>query len=298
MGASSSSSLEAFDSAARSVVRAHARSTNIDRVLRASAQETTVVIRIVVLGRKASGKTTFTRQARTLFSAATKGGAPGAFSEDEVAGARALMQSVALTTMQSLLRIANEHGFRVEDAAAEEAVRHAPVKGGVPPGLVPAINSLWREEPAIERAWELRGSTVNDIPANAAYFVQRVGAAASASFKPDSTDLIKLYFPTHGIIETRTSLPAGRIFRAVNFYDVGSTGMTGSASRYRRISELFLDARAVLYCVSLADYDVTTTVDGELVNKLAEAIKEYERLLSSSSWERCMIILLFTHRDL
>ena len=297
MGASSSSSLDSFDQAARSVVRAHARSMNIDRVLRASAQETTVVIRVVVLGRKASGKTTFTRQARTLFSAQKKNG-PAAFTEDEIGKARALMHSVALTTMQSLLRIADECGFHIDSAAEAEAVRHATVRGGVPPSLVPALNALWREEPAIERAWEHRSTTINDIPANAAYFVQRVGAAAGETFKPDATDLIKLYFPTHGISETRTMLPAGRIFRAVNFYDVGSTGVTGSASRYRRISELFVDARAVLYCVSLADYDVTTTVDGELVNKLGEAIKEYERLLSSSAWERCMIILLFTHRDM
>lgn len=279
---------------ARAVLRAHARSLNTDRVLRTAEKASLGVIRVVILGRSGTGKTSFARQLRAHFPAP---GCEPAFSADEVESARERMQFAAVSTLQAVLAVADARGSVFDNAAAAAAVRRADPRK-VPDELVPAMNALWRHEPALERAWDRRSTLA--LPSNAAFFVQRVGATVTRGFVPTDADCARVYFPSQGIRVTRTLLPFGREAPRVDFYDVGSTGVSGTLSRYKKISDLFLDARAVVYCVSLSDYDVTLparTPGAPLANKLVANVREYERLLAAPEWQRCMIVLLLTHRD-
>jgi hypothetical protein len=81
----------------------------------------------------------------------------------------------------------------------------------------------------------------------------------------------------------------------VTLLDIGSTGVSGTRSRYRRISEIFGAARTVLYVVNLAEYDIDDEGGGG--NQLLARLAAFAAFVDSDEYPHAMICVVLSHRD-
>lgn len=283
---------------------AEARSATIDLLLAREAKKKSDAISVCVLGPAAAGKTTFVRQLRANFPADAD---DELFSPAEVAAAADGIAAAALGGIFALVRGALARGVPLtHDAEAGLVLAAADAPGGLRRApltrdLLAAVRTLWRDEPAIERVWGARADL--DLPPNAAYFVRRLGAAADAEhFVPSVDDLVRLYRPSRGIARTDARLRSARNEPILlTLFDVGSTGKSGTQSRYHRVSELLGGVRGVVFVASLGDYDVSeprgAPPGAPLTNRLTTSLALWERLLQNDDYKGALCFCVLSHKD-
>jgi len=122
----------------------------------------------------------------------------------------------------------------------------------------------------------------------AAYCFKHVARFCVPDYCPTQEDILRVRARTTGIIETKFSI------KDTNFkmVDVG-----GQRSERKKWIHCFEDVTAIIYCVSLHEYDMNLFED-EGINRMKESMELFEEIANSKWFVRTSIILFLNKVDL
>ncbi|CEO96680.1 unnamed protein product (mitochondrion) [Plasmodiophora brassicae] len=160
--------------------------------------------------------------------------------------------------------------LRDDDVLGSRAARH--------------IARLWAD-PAIRRTFDLRVRFGINVPDSTPYFLSRIGAIADPSYVPSSQDCLYGVVRSTGIQESTMPTSFGSV---VQIIDVG-----GRRHERRKWSKVMHDVLAVVYVVSIGDFDAVCEEDG-VTNRLMESLAVFEHIART---QPVPIVLVLTKTD-
>jgi len=152
--------------------------------------------------------------------------------------------------------------------------------------VVEAVKYLWLKENAIKDAWK-RSNEIQVIE-SASYYFDAIDRIVDANYRPTTDDILRARIKTTGIIETAFKI-SGHEFRLV---DVG-----GQRSERRKWLHCFQDVTAIIFCVSMSEYDQMLHEDNK-VRRTEESMKLFEEICNSKWFGEVDIILFLNKYDL
>jgi len=254
----------------------------IDRQLFEDAKELKKHIKLLLLGAGESGKSTVAKQLKIIhmrgFTAEEKSAAKSVVYRNVVDGVKALA-SAAL----SLNPTFNNHAA-VE--AARSVVAEEYFAGPLSAEFVSSATLLWAE-PAIKDMCAHPNADFH-IGDSTGYFLENLPRIAGGEYLPSSQDIVRARSRTTGVKETQFPLD-GYVFRIV---DVG-----GQRSERRKWAGCFEDVTAVIFCVSLSEYDMTLAEDSTQ-NRMHESLLLFKQICNNHFFANTAIIIFLNKRDL
>ena len=150
-----------------------------------------------------------------------------------------------------------------------------------------ALVELVAEDPA------MRAALAADDPQalvhrDALYFARRARAAALPDYVPSVEDVLRCRVRTTGILEETFDVDGV----AFSIVDVG-----GQRSERRKWIHAFEGVSAIIFVVSLSEYDQTLAED-ESTNRLAESLRLFEEIANHPLFRDSSLVLFFNKRDL
>jgi len=153
------------------------------------------------------------------------------------------------------------------------------------PELSQKIQNLW-EDPAIKEAFGQCNQYVeNDATC---YFLSNIVRISEPDFQPTPQDILFCRIKTSGIFEVFIEIDTHKML----IVDVG-----GQRSERRKWVHCFNDVTAIIFFVSLSDYDQTLE-EAPTESRMKESILLFRETISCSWFENIPIILFFNKHDL
>eukprot|EP01118_Nematostelium_gracile_P005969 TRINITY_DN1905_c0_g1_i1.p1 TRINITY_DN1905_c0_g1~~TRINITY_DN1905_c0_g1_i1.p1 ORF type:complete len:349 (+),score=81.66 TRINITY_DN1905_c0_g1_i1:93-1139(+) len=255
------------------------RSHQIDRIINNDRKRFREEVKLLLLGPGESGKSTVFKQMKIIQD-------NGGFSVEELQGYKYIVFGNCVTQMKVIVTAAQKHNIPLEEGNQKRAERLT----RVPPGgdawtteLGEDIKHLWTD-PGIQKAYSLRDAKfqLND---SAAYFFENIERFMSPSYIPSQDDVLRVRVRSTGIEEA--------IFRfediSFRMCDVG-----GQRSERRKWIHCFDSVTAVIFCVSLSEYDQNLRED-ETQNRMEESLVLFQEICNSH-WFRTVPFLLFLNK--
>jgi len=237
--------------------------------------------KVLLLGAGESGKSTFLKQVKIIHA--------GGFSESERKGFKSTIQSNIVLNCTRLLEAAkilnNVPPLAVDNQAlavmfestSETATFHE---------LAQKIKVLWKD-PAIQHC--LKRTNEFQLFDNAVYFFEEIDRIAEAGYIPSIDDVLKVRAKTTGIIENSVQIEANRW----DFVDVG-----GQRSERRKWIHCFDEVTAVIFFVSLAEYDQKCAEDN-LTNRMSESMRLFKDISNYKAFaDKTALILFLNKKDI
>ncbi|XP_016329011.1 guanine nucleotide-binding protein G(i) subunit alpha-1-like, partial [Sinocyclocheilus anshuiensis] len=111
---------------------------------------------------------------------------------------------------------------------------------------------------------------------------------SSSSYVPTQQDVLRTRVKTTGIVETHFT------FKDLHFkmFDVG-----GQRSERKKWIHCFEGVTAIIFCVSLSDYDLVLAEDEEM-NRMHESMKLFDSICNNKWFTDTSIILFLNKKDL
>jgi GTPase SAR1 family protein len=189
--------------------------------------------------------------------------------------------------MQVLIQAANDWNFEWSKEGRDSSYL---IQNTMPDALkdvdvVEAVKFLWQEK-TIKDCWK-RANELRIIE-SAAYYFDSLDRIAVPNYKPTVDDILRARIKTTGIVETAFKLQ-GHDFRLV---DVG-----GQRSERRKWLHCFQDVTAIIFCVSMSEYDQMLHEDTS-VRRTEESMKLFEEICNSKWFGEVDIILFLNKYDL
>jgi hypothetical protein len=154
------------------------------------------------------------------------------------------------------------------------------------PGVAEAVAALWLSgEGGLAAAFALRRAF--DGSDNAPYFFARAPELAKPGYVPSDDDMLRARMRTRGTVEGEFLIGDQKL----RVIDVG-----GQRNEREKWVEHFEDVRAVVFVVSLADYDLAP-VDDPSRNRLVEAMGLFHWAATHPSFRRSALVLLLNKFD-
>jgi len=155
----------------------------------------------------------------------------------------------------------------------------------LPSQIGDAIHGLWND-PAIKVAVERsREFQLND---SAVYYFSSIDRIRSPKYQPTDQDILRSRVKTTGI--TQTTFVVGPL--TYKLFDVG-----GQRSERRKWIHCFENVTALVFLVSLSEYDQRLYEDGQ-VNRMEEALRLFSSICNSRWFLKTSIILFLNKKDL
>jgi GTPase SAR1 family protein len=242
---------------------------------------------VLLCGSSESGKTTLLRQLRFRFQ-------PIAVTEADRRAALATIRQVSSTirsnlvvTIQSLLRIAEERGFKV-DSVTQARLVAAVSPFNIEPSseLAEAVGRLWQDQ-AIKSAFELRNDTV--IPDNMDYFFRKARFVLAPEYLPTDEDILRARIQTIGVDRQFFEIEG----RPLQFIDVG-----GQTNERTKIATVKHEVNALVYFVSLADFDKPLFAAEPKQPRIEDAVNFFSVLVEEPAFQDALIFLICNKFDL
>jgi len=120
------------------------------------------------------------------------------------------------------------------------------------------------------------------------YFLEAIDRITSPDYKPTMDDILRSRIKTTGILETKFQID-GRDFTLV---DVG-----GQRSERRKWLHCFQDVTAIIFCVSMSEYDQMLHEDNT-VRRTEESMRLFEEICNSKWFGETDVILFLNKYDL
>jgi len=147
------------------------------------------------------------------------------------------------------------------------------------------VESLWADK-GVQEAYQRRHEF--QLDSNASYYFDNAKRFVGEDYVPTLDDIFKVRQKTSGITEhvfTTDSLE-------MTLVDVG-----GQRSERRKWLHCFQDVTAVLYFISLDEYNLQLSEDYR-VNRLQEALDLFEEITTSEFFTKSHFFVLFNKNDL
>uniref|UniRef100_A0AAY4AYP9 Guanine nucleotide-binding protein G(i) subunit alpha-1 n=1 Tax=Denticeps clupeoides TaxID=299321 RepID=A0AAY4AYP9_9TELE len=242
---------------------AQERSKMIDRNLRDDGEKAAREVKLLLLG-----KTRIIHEA--------------GYSEEECKQYKAVVYS---NTIQSIIAIIRAMGrlkidfadpARADDARQLFMLAGSAEEGYMTSDLAGIIQRLWKDG-GVQACFSLISSTKT--------MKYRI---ASGSYIPTQQDVLRTRVKTTGIVETHFT------FKDLHFkmFDVG-----GQRSERKKWIHCFEGVTAIIFCVSLSDYDLVLAEDEEM-NRMHESMKLFDSICNNKWFTDTSIILFLNKKDL
>jgi len=147
------------------------------------------------------------------------------------------------------------------------------------------LRMLWKDD-GIQKAFARSSEfQLND---STGYFMDELDRITAQGYVPNEQDVLRCRAKTTGITEIEFKVGQNK-FKLV---DVG-----GQRSERKKWIHCFQDVTAVLFCVSLSEFDQKLYED-ETVNRIDESLKLFDEICNSHWFEKNNIILFLNKKDL
>ena len=251
---------------------------NINATLLASKREMDKETKLLLLGTGESGKSTFAKQMQILHTSG--------FSSAERAKFRYIIFNNIIENALSLITGAQKLGIELhEPDAASEVLKYDDFDAEDFLEIHAVIGTVWKD-PGIQEAFAQ--SSKFQLVDNCAYFMERIEQVAQPDYVPSDQDILRARSKTTGILETVFTI-SPLTFRIV---DVG-----GQRSERKKWIHCFQDVTAIIFCVSLSEYDQRLDED-ETTMRMVESLRLFRQIVNSAWFASSDIILFLNKKDL
>jgi len=259
------------------------RDKEIARALKHDGKAFQSEIRLLLLGAGESGKSTIAKQMKIIHN---KG-----FNEAELVSYKPLIFQNAFQGMVTLLKAAEELGFKLENKKNRGLVKNfleadsEYFTGEINKAIAKDMSLLWKDA-GIQSAYEKRNQfQLSDaVP----YYLEHIIRIGEEGYIPTEQDVLRSRAKTTGIIETTFEVDGNRFL----LVDVG-----GQRSERKKWMNCFQDVTAVMFCVALSEYDLKLEEDGE-TNRMHESLNLFGQICNSKWFVNTSMILFLNKRDL
>jgi len=253
----------------------------VEQHLKKAKTEYLSEIKLLLLGTGESGKSTIAKQMKILHT--------DGFTKGELLSFRPVVFNNTLTSMRTLVQAAHSMNLKLQEVNKERVKFFEEVNpvelDRFTVEMAKDVKAIWAD-PAIKEAYERRNEF--QLMDGAQYCFENVDRYTVEDYIPDETDVLRVRARTTGIIET-TFKVRGTPFRMV---DVG-----GQRSERKKWIFFFEDVTAIIYCVSLNEYDMKLFED-ERVNRMEESLELFAEICNSKWFTKTAIILFLNKSDL
>jgi GTPase SAR1 family protein len=250
----------------------------IDEEIKNDRKKMASVHKLLLLGAGESGKSTLAKQVKLIHLSG--------FTEEEKKSYRLIINQNIITSMQTLIEGAEKFSIPL-DSSLKSAV--GLVQGGsdykLTSELAEAVKKLWVSD-AIKKTW-LRASELQIIE-SASFYFDRIDVISADTYIPDEQDILRSRVKTTGIMEIKFQID-GNDFILV---DVG-----GQRSERRKWLHCFQDVTAIIFCVSMSEYDQFLNED-DTVRRTDESTTLFEEICNSRWFGKLPVILFLNKYDL
>jgi len=238
----------------------------------------------LLLGAGESGKSTIAKQLKIIHL--------NGFTPDELQAAKSVIYSNIVTCVKSLVIAARLTRAKYsDDKTGEAAVRLEQEAQDYFAG--PLSEQFTRDamlvcaDPIIKHICTTPSPEFY-IADSTAYFLENLDRISKPDYSPNPQDVLRARSRTTGAKETQFSLD-GYTFRIV---DVG-----GQRSERRKWASCFEDVTAVIFCVSLSEYDMNLAED-PTQNRMHESLLLFKNICNSIWFQNTPIIIFLNKRDI
>lgn len=269
------------------------RSALISRQLKQDFNKQKNIIKLLLLGTGESGKSTIVKQMKIIHGAHGSDQA-GLTEEDRKAQIDPVRNNV-LDSIEALITASEEFDYPLKDPDAEAAkTKILEVLNNIdralqytePVGKLVAL--LW-ENAAIQKCVARK----NDFQLldSAPYFLSQAERLATPSYLPTDEDVLRARTITTGIVTVPFKVKDSGGFN-FELVDVG-----GQRTERRKWIHVFQDVTAVMFIISLSDYNQTLYED-ETTNRMKESETLFGQMLNNVYFRETPFIVFFNKVDL
>jgi len=246
----------------------------IDRTIKADSRKNTV--KVLLLGTGESGKSTFAKQLKLIHA--------GGFTNEERTAYRRIIQQHIVYSIDQLKSHIEENGEITLTKQNKDILAGFSEDVEVTLENATKIKSIY-EDPAFK---ELMKSKAFHNLDNTQHFLSQIDRIAQAGYEPSDDDCLRCRSATTGVQEMNISIE-GHDFLIV---DVG-----GQRSERRKWAHCFENVDAIIYLVSLSEYDQTLFEDG-VTNRMQESMSLFDQICNMQWFMNTSLILFLNKKDL
>ncbi|KAL2093821.1 hypothetical protein ACEWY4_011133 [Coilia grayii] len=262
---------------------AQERSKQIDRNLRDDGDKSSREVKLLLLGAGESGKSTIVKQMKIIHESG--------YSEEECKQYKAVVYSNTIQSIIAIIRAMERLKIDFADPAREDDARQLTVLSGsaeegyMTGELSGIIRRLWKDGGVQSCFARSREYQLND---SAAYYLNDLERISGSNYVPTQQDVLRSRVKTTGIVETHFT------FKDLHFkmFDVG-----GQRSERKKWIHCFEAVTAIIFCVSMSDYDLVLAEDEEM-NRMHESMKLFDSICNNKWFTDTSIILFLNKKDL
>lgn len=262
------------------------RSKEIDKELLEHRKEMKKEVKLLLLGTGGSGKSTVAKQMHIIYL--------NGFKDKEREEYKNLIVVNLIENMQNLIDGARKLGFQLaskHDAIADEVLTWNVQDEANPFPFakehLDKLKTLWREEPAIEKAFDKQSEF--QLSDSAKYFFDKMDSFDDMRvYKITEEDILRTRKKTTGVIETEFKVGDLK-FRMV---DVG-----GQRNERKKWIHSFQGVTAIIFVASLSEYDQVLEEEDQM-NRMEESLNVFDEICNSEWFVNTPIILFLNKNDL
>ncbi|KAK2464788.1 hypothetical protein APHAL10511_003206 [Amanita phalloides] len=261
---------------------AKARNEEIENQLKKDRMMAKNEIKMLLLGAGESGKSTVLKQMKLIHH--------GGYNDQERESYKEIIFSNTIQSMRAILEALPQLDLQLnpQNDARRATILALPnqIESDVlPPDVIDAVRSIWRD-PAVKEA--VRRSREFQLNDSAVYYFNAIDRMSAPSYMPTDQDILRSRVKTTGI--TETTFKVGEL--TYKLFDVG-----GQRSERKKWIHCFENVTALVFLVSLSEYDQMLYED-ENVNRMQEALTLFDSICNSRWFVKTSIILFLNKIDL
>lgn len=242
-------------------------------------------VKVLLLGAGESGKSTIFKQMRIIHERG--------YSADELRDFKFIVYANIIKNMKALVDACLHMNIGVENAQNKErATKIADLEDD----FVMYVQKIWNSElghdiqklwqdPGIKKAFAKRNQFQLDDSTQ--YYMNDLDRICSDNYMPTEEDVLWARVKTTGIIEVRCTFGG----KHIKLVDVG-----GQRNERRKWFNVFSDVDALIFVISLAEYDLKCYEDNE-TPRMKESLELFSETINSKFFMNTPIILFMNKVD-
>jgi len=253
------------------------RSRQLERAAQDDHVADQQINKLLLLGAGESGKSTLFKQMITIYGTG--------FPDHERKTFEPIIYNNIITSMQTLVAAAPQHGGPVKCKDSLEFIRDLPQDAPINSSNVGHFKALWKDS-GIQKAFENRAKF--QLTDSAQYFFEKLDLVAAEGYLPTEQDVLRSRVRTTGIVENNFEIDGNQF----KMFDVG-----GQRNERKKWIHCFENVTAVLFVGVLSEYDLVLYED-ENMNRMEETLNLFDEICNSRWFRETSIILFLNKRDM
>lgn len=272
------------------------RDRDLSREIKRDYKNAASVVKLLLLGTGESGKSTIVKQMKIIHG--TQDSDKEGLTQEERKAQIVTIKNNVLDSIEAILEAADAFGFKYEDTEGLGARKRILAALDNPERAhqythkqAKDITVLWNHPTTLEC---LKRKNEFQFLDSAPYFLDRTEKIASSDFLPSDEDVLRARSMTTGIVTVPFEVKTKGSSTPFKFelVDVG-----GQRTERRKWIHVFQDVTAVMFIISLSDYNQTLYED-ETTNRMQESEKLFSEMLNNVFFRETPFIVFFNKVDL